>query len=304
MAEAAVSAGAPEGLISCLENPTLPATAELMSRPEIALVLATGGPGMVRAAYSSGKPTIAVGAGNVPAYVGASVPDAGEAAEMIITSKSFDNGTACVAEQSVVVASGVADQFLREFAARGAFWLDQAKQDALVKVLFDDRGGLRPAAVGQSAARLASLAGFSVPAGTRVLAAELTSVGADVPLSREILGPVLSVYRVRDGSQGWRRCREILALGGEGHTCAIHAADPREIAMFGTLPAGRIVINTPALFGGMGYSTDVDPSFQLGTGTWSGSICSDNVTPLHLINITRIAHEVRPWRGVYGPVEL
>lgn len=304
MAEAAVAAGAPEGLISCLENPTLPATRELMSRPEIALVLATGGPGMVRAAYSSGKPTIAVGAGNVPAYVGASVPDPGEAAEMIITSKSFDNGTACVAEQSVVVASGAAEAFLREFEKRGAFWLDKTQQEALVRVLFDDRGGLRPDAVGQDAAALAGRAGFAVPGGTRVLAAELDSVGADVPLSREILGPVLSVYRVADGAEGWRRCREVLVLGGEGHTCAVHAADPREIAPFGTLPAGRIVINTPALFGGMGYSTDVDPSFQLGTGTWSGSICSDNVTPLHLINITRIAHEVRPWRTVHDPVEL
>ena len=304
MAEAAVAAGAPEGLISCLENPTLPATRELMSRPEIALVLATGGPGMVRAAYSSGKPTIAVGAGNVPAYVGASVPDAAEAAEMIITSKAFDNGTACVAEQSVVVHEAVAEAFLREFEARGAYWMNAPQQAALVRVLFDDRGALRPDAVGQSAVRLAELAGFAVPSRTRVLACVLDRVGADTPLSREILGPVLSVYRVRDAAAGLARCQEVLALGGEGHTTALHADDPTEIAPFGTLRASRIVINTPALFGGMGYSTEVDPSFQLGTGTWSGSICSDNVTPLHLINIKRIAHEVRPWRSVYDPVEL
>lgn len=304
MAEAAVAAGAPEGLVSCIENPTLPATQELMRRPEIALVMATGGPGMVRAAYSSGKPTIAVGAGNVPAYVGVSVPDAAEAAEMIITSKSFDNGTACVAEQSVVVADAVAPAFLAAFEERGAYLLNAAQQERLVRVLFDERGALRPASVGQSAVRLAELAGFAVPTTTRVLAAELDSVGVDTPLSREILGPVLSVYRVRDAAAGWTRCREVLALDGEGHTCAVHAADPEEIAPFGALPAGRIVVNTPALFGGMGYSTDVDPSFQLGTGTWSGSICSDNVTPLHLINIKRIAHEVRPWRTVYDPVEL
>jgi len=304
MAEAAVAAGAPEGLISCLENPTLPATRELMGRPEIALVLATGGPGMVRAAYSSGKPTIAVGAGNVPAYVGASVPDAAEAAEMIITSKAFDNGTACVAEQSVVVHEAAAEAFLREFEVRGAYWMNAPQQAALVRVLFDDRGALRPDAVGQSAVRLAELAGFAVPSPTRVLACVLDRVGADTPLSREILGPVLSVYRVRDAAAGLARCREVLALGGEGHTTAVHAADPTEIAPFGTLRASRIVINTPALFGGMGYSTEVDPSFQLGTGTWSGSICSDNVTPLHLINIKRIAHEVRPWRSVYDPVEL
>src|SRR6478609_9610501 len=163
MAEAAVAAGAPEGLISCLENPTLPATRELMGRPEIALVLATGGPGMVRAAYSSGKPTIAVGAGNVPAYVGVSVADPAEAAEMIITSKSFDNGTACVAEQSVVVADAVAGPFLTAFAARGAHWLDAAQQDALARTLFDDHGAMRPASVGQSAVKLADMSGFSVP---------------------------------------------------------------------------------------------------------------------------------------------
>jgi acetaldehyde dehydrogenase (acetylating) len=304
MAEAAVGAGAPEGLISCLSSPTLAATAELMSRDEIALVLATGGPGMVRAAYSSGKPTIAVGAGNVPAYVGASVPDPAEAAEMIITSKSFDNGTACVAEQSVVVVDAVADDFLRAFAERGAFWMDAGQQQALTAVLFDERGALRPASVGQSARRLAELAGFAVPDGTRVLAAELDTVGAATSLSREILGPVLSVYRARDPRAGLARCREILALGGEGHTVAVHAADPDELAPFAALPAGRIVVNTPALFGGMGYSTEVDPSFQLGTGTWSGSICSDNVTPLHLINIKRVAHEVRPWRSVYDTVEV
>jgi acetaldehyde dehydrogenase (acetylating) len=302
MAEAASRAGAPDGLIGCLEAPTLPATAELMSRPEIALVLATGGPGMVRAAYSSGKPTIAVGAGNAPAYVGVSVPDAAEAAEMIITSKAFDNGTACVAEQSVVVAEPVWPEFSRSFVTAGAYWLSSEEQAALAGCLFDERGGLRPDAVGQGAEGLASLAGFAVPGGTRVLVAELDRVGTDVPLSREILGPVLSVYREPDPEAAWRRCREILALGGEGHTLAIHAADPDEMARFGTLPAGRIVVNTPALFGGMGYSACLDPSFQLGTGTWSGSICSDNVTPLHLINIKRIAHEVRPWRRLYGEV--
>ncbi len=299
MAEAAAAAGAPEGLVSCLESPTLEATRELMRHPDVRLVLATGGPGMVAAAYSSGKPTIAVGAGNVPAYVDVSVPDMAEAATMIVESKSFDNGTACVAEQSVVVAEPVADRFCHHLEEAGAVWLSTEQQDALARVLFDDRGALRPEAVGQSARRLAGLAGFTVPAGARVLAAQLDRVGPDELLSREILGPVLSIYREPDAEAGRRRCREILALGGEGHTVAVHATDPDVIAAFGTLPAGRIVINTPALFGGMGYSANVDPSFQLGTGTWSGSICSDNVTPLHLVNIKRIAHEVRPWRGVF-----
>jgi acetaldehyde dehydrogenase (acetylating) len=304
MAGAAVQAGAPEGLIGCLDAPSLAATAELMRQREVALVLATGGAGMVRAAYSSGKPTIAVGAGNVPAWVGASAPDLPEAAEMILSSKAFDNGTACVAEQSVVVADAVADEFFRHLEHRGTHWMTPDEQRALAEVLFTDDGTLRPANVGQSATRLAATAGFSVRSGTRVLAARLDRVGRDVPLSREVLGPVLSVFRVPDAATGWTRCREVLALGGEGHTVAIHAVDPTEIARFATLPAGRILVNTPALFGGMGFSAEVDPSFQLGTGTWSGSICSDNVTPLHLVNIKRVAHEVRPWRSVRDAVSV
>jgi acetaldehyde dehydrogenase (acetylating) len=302
MADAAESAGAPKGLIDCLSQPSFESTAELMSHPDVNLVLATGGPGMVRAAYRSGKPTIAVGAGNVPAYVGATCADPAEAAEMIIASKRFDNGTACVAEQSVVVVDTVADQFMAAFTSRGAYMMGPEEQAALVQVLFDERGGLRPDTVGQGAVRLAELAGFQVPGGTRVLACSLDKVGPETPLSREILGPVLSVYRERDPQSGLRRCREILAFGGEGHTVAVHASAPDEIAAFGALPAGRIVINTPALFGGMGFSAAVDPSFQLGTGTWSGSIVSDNVTPLHLINIKRLAHEIRPWRDVYAGV--
>jgi acetaldehyde dehydrogenase (acetylating) len=304
MAEAAVRAGAPEGVIGCLQSPTLALTAELMRRPEVALVLATGGAGMVRAAYSSGKPTIAVGAGNVPAFVGASAPDLREAAEMITSSKSFDNGTACVAEQSVVVVDDVADAFLDHLTQVGVHWLDRSEQKALTRALFGEGGALRPATVGQSAVRLAELSGFAVPEGTRVLAAQLDRVAEDEPLSREILGPVLSIYRAKDSEAARSRCREVLALGGEGHTLALHSTDEAEIARFAQLPAGRIVINTPALFGGMGYSTEVDPSFQLGTGTWSGSICSDNVTPLHLVNIKRVAHEIRPWRSVREPVSL
>lgn len=300
MAEAAVKAGAPEGIIGCLESPTLEATAALMRHRDVRLVLATGGPGMVAAAYSSGKPTIAVGAGNVPAYVDRSVADVREAATMIVASKSFDNGTACVAEQSVVIAEAIADEMISSMAAEGVYWMTPEEQRRLERTIFDERGGLRPNAVGQSARKLAAESTFGVPPNTLVLGAQLTKVGSDVLLSREILGPVLSVYREADADAGWRRCREILALGGEGHTVAVHATDPDVLARFASLPAGRIIVNSPALFGGMGYSCEVDPSFQLGTGTWSGSICSDNVTPLHLVNIKRVAHEVRPWREVFN----
>lgn len=301
MAEAAVEAGAPRGLIGWLSQPSLQATHELMRHDGVALVLATGGAGMVRAAYSSGKPTIAVGPGNVPAYVDRSAADPAEAAAMIIASKAFDNGTACVAEQSVVLHRDVAERVEDALSAQGAFWLDPGQQAALARTVFDDRLGLRPEAVGKSASVLADMAGFAVPPDTRVLTAMVEDVGRQTPLSLEILGPVLSVYRAADVEEAWGRCREVLAHGGEGHTVVVHAQDAEVVARFGTLPAGRILVNTPALFGGMGFTAAVDPSFQLGTGTWSGSICSDNVTPLHLINIKRVAHEIRPWRSVFNP---
>jgi acetaldehyde dehydrogenase (acetylating) len=278
MAQAAQRAGAPAGVIECLEHASIAATGELMRHPDVALVLATGGPGMVRAAYSSGKPTLAVGAGNVPVYVHRSVPDIGEAAEMIITSKSFDNGTACVAEQSVVLDEPIADRAMAAFRERGALFLSEAEELRLAGLIF----------------------GVDAPAGTRVLAAELDVVGPAAPLSAEILGPVLSFYRAATFEEGLTRCREILAFGGQGHTLGIHADDQEAIARLTDLPASRMPVNTPSLFGGMGYSTDIGPSFMLGTGTWSGSLTSDNVSPLHLINIKRLAFEARPWRGLYA----
>jgi acetaldehyde dehydrogenase (acetylating) len=301
MAEAAERAGAPRGLVSCLSEVTLAATGELMRHPDIALVMATGGPGMVRAAYSSGKPTLAVGAGNVPVYIHRSVKNVSEAALMAITSKSFDNGTACVAEQSIVLDEPIADAARAAFQSQGALFLDREQQERLAAVIFTERGELRPEAVGLSAKELARRSGVTAPSDCKVLGAELDVVGPKAPLSREILGPVLSFYRTADAQAGFRRCQEILAFGGEGHTLGLHCEADYVISQFSALPAGRIVINTPTLFGGMGYSCATDPSFMLGTGTWSGSIVSDNVTPLHLINIKRVAHEVRPWRTIYSP---
>src|SRR5258708_4650097 len=299
MAVDAVKAGAPGGLGSCLSEVTLQATGELMRHPDISLVLATGGPGMVRAAYSSGKPTFAVGAGNVPVYIHRSVKDVKEAALMAITSKSFDNGTACGAEQSIVLDQPVADAALAAFAAQGTHFLLPEDQEKLGRIIFTEKGEFKPEAVGLSAQELARRIGLTVPSGCKVLGAVLSEVGPQSPLSREILGPVLSFYHTADLNAGYERCRQILAFGGEGHTLGIHCEDDQVIGMLSALPAGRIVINTPTLFGGMGYSCATDPSFMLGTGTWSGSIVSDNVTPLHLINIKRIAHEVRPRRSLY-----
>jgi acetaldehyde dehydrogenase (acetylating) len=301
MAAAAERAGAPKGLLDCLSGGQLAATRELMSHRDVALVMATGGPAMVRAAYSSGKPTLAVGAGNVPVYVHRSVVDVGEAALMVVTSKSFDNGTACVAEQSVVLDEPIADAALKAFEQHGTAFLSPKQQARLIELLFVGRGGaLNPEAVGKTAVELAGRIGATVPAGTRVLGALLSEVGPQAPLSAEVLGPFLSFYRTADLDAGIGRCRQILAFGGEGHTLGLHGRDESMIARMAGLPVSRIVVNTPSLLGGMGFSAGTDPSFMLGTGTWSGSIVSDNVTPLHLINIKRVAHENRPWRDLYS----
>jgi len=300
MAAAAELAGAPKGLLQCLSSGQLPATRELMAHRNIALVMATGGAAMVRAAYSSGKPTLAVGAGNVPVYIHRSVADVA-AALMIVTSKSFDNGTACVAEQTVVLDEPIADAALAAFRQHGTVFLDAEQQQRLAALLFIGRGALNPEAVGQTAVELARRIGVTVPAGTKVLGALLDDVGPQTPLSAEILGPVLSFYRARDLAAAHQRCREVLAFGGEGHTLGLHGRDEAMLAAMSDLPASRIVVNTPSLLGGMGFSAGTDPSFMLGTGTWSGSIVSDNVTPMHLINIKRIAFENRPWRDIYSP---
>jgi acetaldehyde dehydrogenase (acetylating) len=301
MAAAAEKAGAPKGLLGCLSGGQLPATRELMAHRDIALVMATGGAAMVRAAYSSGKPTLAVGAGNVPVYIHRSVADVSEAALMVIVSKSFDNGTACVAEQSVVLDEPIADAAIKAFEQHGTVFLDAENQRRLSELLFMGRGALNPEAVGQTAIELARRIGLTVPPGTKVLGAALNDVGPQTPLSAEILGPVLSFYRARDLDAAHARCREVLAFGGEGHTLGLHGRDQAMIARMSDLPASRIVVNTPSLLGGMGFSAGTDPSFMLGTGTWSGSIVSDNVGPLHLINIKRVAHENRPWRDIYLP---
>lgn len=301
MAEAAERAGAPIGLLQCLSGGQLSATRELMAHRDTALVMATGGAAMVRAAYSSGKPTLAVGAGNVPVYIHRSVVDVSEAALMVITSKSFDNGTACVAEQSVVLDEPIADAAIKAFEQHGTVFLDAEQQRRLTELLFIGRGALNPEAVGQTATELARRIGMTVPPGTKVLGAALDDVGPQTPLSAEILGPVLSFYRTRDLGAAHQRCREVLAFGGEGHTLGLHGQDAEMVARMSDLPASRIVVNTPSLLGGMGFSAGTDPSFMLGTGTWSGSIVSDNVTPMHLINIKRVAHQNRPWRDIYLP---
>ncbi|QLQ09909.1 MAG: aldehyde dehydrogenase family protein [Nocardioidaceae bacterium] len=299
MAEAAETYGAPRGLIQCLVGADLAGTQELMRHRRTAIVMATGGPAMVRAAYSSGKPTLAVGAGNVPVYVDRTrSDDLDEIADMLLSSKSFDYGTACVAEQAIIVDRPVADRLRHAIRAAGGYFCTWREAEALGKVLFQHNGGLVVDSVGQSPQRLGELAGFQPPPGTRVLLADLESVGRDAPLSAEKLAPVLAYYVVDGADEGIRRAEEILRFGGLGHTAAVHAADSDVVTQFSRVPAARILVDTPCLHGGIGWSCDMDPSFMLGTGTVSGSIVSDNVTALHLINIKRVAYESRPWRSI------
>lgn len=255
---------------------------------------------MVKAAYSSGKPTLAVGPGNVPVYVHESRRhDLADVADQILTSKSFDYGTACAGEQALVVDRSIADQLQAEVRASGGYFCTPSEADRLAGVLFDESGAIRPEAVGKSAQELAERSDFGVPPRTRVLLAPETEVGRRRPLSREKLDPVLAWYVANDVDHGYDLCHQVLRFGGDGHTLAVHADDSEVVSRFSRLPANRVLINQPALMGAMGFSADIEPSYMLGTGTASGSIVSDNVTALHLINIKRVAYESRPWRTIY-----
>jgi acetaldehyde dehydrogenase (acetylating) len=300
MARAAEQLGAPKGLIQCLDHVTIQGTAELMKHRRTSVVMATGGPGMVKAAYSSGKPTLAVGAGNVPAYVHKSMAgELGEVAEMIVASKSFDWGTACVSEQAVIADPEIARDLRTELKLKGCYFCTAPEADRLARVIFTGESAMNRDRVGQAPEVLADLAGFSVPPRTRCLVSEETEIGWQRPLSAEKLNPVLAFYEARDSAHGVELAHGIARFGGWGHSAVIHANDPEAVAEFARVPTGRVLVNVPAIHGGAGYATDLEPSFMLGTGTWSGSITSDNVTALHLINIKRVAWGNRPWRDIY-----
>ncbi len=292
--------GAPKGLIQCLDQVTIQGTAELMRHQRTSVIMATGGPGMVRAAYSSGKPTLAVGAGNVPCYVHRSMArDLGEVAERIVVSKSFDWGTACVAEQAVIADPEIARELRQELRLAGCYFCTPAEADRLAGTIFLENRAMNPERVGQPPLKLAELADFSVPPRTRCIVSEETEIGWQRPLSAEKLNPVLAFYEARDGDHAIELSRNVVKFGGWGHSAVIHSHDPHAVARYSTIPTGRVLVNVPAIHGGAGYATDLEPSFMLGTGTWSGSMTSDNVTALHLINIKRVAWANRSWRDFY-----
>jgi acetaldehyde dehydrogenase (acetylating) len=306
MSEAARHAGAPEGSINWMTTVTLEGTQELMKSRDVAVILATGGMGLVRAAYSSGKPAYGVGPGNAPCYIESSA-DIRKAVSDIIIGKTFDNGLLCSSPNSVVVDAGLAEEVKREFVNQGAYFLKNPEIDAVAKVLVSPQRLPNPAFVGRPAAFIAEKAGVSVPAGTRVLIAQLGGVGRDFPLSIEKLCPVLSFYIVQDWREGCERCKEILRYGGMGHTMSIHSRNDQIILEFGLKkPAYRIVVNTPTTHGSIGLTTGLDPAMTLGCGGWGGNITSDNISPKHLINVKRVAYETTPAKtsGVQAPTPI
>jgi acetaldehyde dehydrogenase (acetylating) len=294
MGEAARRAGAPDGSVSCMTTVTLEGTQELMKSREVAVILATGGMGLVRAAYSAGKPAYGVGPGNAPAFIERSA-DVPKAVRDVVTGKTFDNGVLCSSENSVVVDGPVVDEVKREFVKNGGYFMSAAESDAVAAVLLGPQRLPNPKLVGRPATLIAQAAGISVPAETRVLIAELKGVGRDFPLSIEKLSPVLSFYVVADWKEGCERCIEILRYGGMGHTMSIHSRNDQIILEFGLKkPAGRIVVNTPTTHGSIGLTTGLDPAMTLGCGGWGGNITSDNISPRHLLNIKRLAYETTP----------
>jgi acetaldehyde dehydrogenase (acetylating) len=294
MHEGARRAGAPDGAINWMTTVTIEGTQELMKARETAVILATGGMGLVRAAYSAGKPAYGVGPGNAPAYIERSA-DVAKAVRDIVTGKTFDNGVLCSSENSVVVDAPIVEEVKRRFAADGAYFMSTAEIDAVGKILVSPQRLPNPSLVGRPAAYIAKQAGITVPEGTRVLIAELAGVGRDFPLSIEKLCPVLSFYVVNDWRDGCERCKQILRYGGMGHTMSIHSRNDDIVLQFGLKkPAYRIVVNSPTTHGSIGLTTGLDPAMTLGCGGFGGNITSDNISPRHLLNIKRLAYEITP----------
>lgn len=288
--EAAVKAGAPEGIIGCIEFPSLELTGELMHEADI--ILATGGPGMVHAAYSSGKPALGVGAGNTPVIIDESA-DIKLAVNSIIHSKTFDNGMICASEQSVTVLDGIYDEVRAEFERRGCYFLKGDELDKVRHTILIN-GALNAKIVGQSAHTIAQLAGVNVPEETKILIGEVESVELSEEFAHEKLSPVLAMYHAKDFDEALDKAEKLVCDGGHGHTASlyIHPAQKEKIMKHAErMEACRIVINTPSSFGGIGdlYNFKMAPSLTLGCGTWGGNSVSENVGVKHLLNVKTVA---------------
>jgi acetaldehyde dehydrogenase (acetylating) len=293
--------GVPEDLVCCMSDVSVEGSTELMRHPDVSLVLATGSAAMVKAAYSVGKPTYAVGPGNVPAYIHESA-DVGEAADGTVASAVFDYGTPCASEQAVVADRSIEPRLRQAMEDVGARFLTQDEAERLARAVFTPQLTFVPDCVGQSPQWLGERAGIAVDPSATVLVVAPGGVGMSHPLSMEILTSTLKWYPVSGLAEAIVRTGELLAFGGEGHTAAVWAADELVAGTFAARArAFRVLVNTPAAFGAMGATTALAPSFMLGTGTWAGSITADNIGPLHLVNRKRIARGVRGWRELNVP---
>ena len=294
MRDVAINAGLPADAIICLKNSTIEGTEALMKHRNTAVILATGGTGLVRAAYSSGKPAFGVGPGNVPVFIERSAIVEKAVAD-ILTGTCFDNGTICASEQSVVVDAPIEAQVREQFGKQGGHFLDRSDADAVAKILLSPQKTLNAGIVGKSAKFIADLAGITIPDGTRCLLADCAGVGRDHPWSIEKLSPTLAFF-VADGLEaGANRCQEILHFGGMGHTAGMHTQDRAAAIRYGQqMPAARVIINSPTTHGAIGFSTDLPPSMTLGCGSWGGNVTSDNISPMHLMDIKRVAFETKP----------
>lgn len=286
---AAHAAGAPPGLIECIERPSIPLVDALMRSPQVAVVMATGGGPMVRAAYSSGNPAIGVGPGNAPAYIDTSA-DMRKAARMIVSSKSFDNSVLCTSESVLLVQQKDAQRFERELRAAGAYLCQEREVERLRAYLFPD-GDLNPAAIGKSAVWIAREAGLKVLPATQVLVANVQHIGVDEPLTKEKLCPVLALYAVDSFERATRSAQMILRLSGAGHSAAFHGNDPQKALDFAArLNVYRVVVNAPCAQGASGFATHLPPTFMIGTGYFGRSCVGENVGPQHLVHWTRLAY--------------
>ncbi|CAG9620307.1 aldehyde dehydrogenase family protein [Sutcliffiella rhizosphaerae] len=291
--EAAVKAGAPEGIIGWIEKTSLAATEELMMHRDVQLILATGGGGLVRAAYSSGKPAYGVGPGNVPVYIHRSAKVA-KTVKMIVDSKTFDNGTICATEQAIVVDRNIKEMTIRELKNNGAYFLNEEEKRKMEKLISPTPGKLNPEIVGQSAVKIASLAGISVPRDTRLLIVEETKIGKDIPFSIEKLSPIFPLYTANSYEEAKDLCLRILNLGGRGHSLSLHTNEDNVAKEFAqTMPVSRILVNTLSSIGAVGGTTALMPSLTLGCGSYGGNITSDNITARHLLNVKKMAYGIK-----------
>ena len=289
LADAASRAGAPDGTIQCLSRASMEGADALMHNDNVAAIVATGGPGLVKAAYSAGKPALGVGAGNVPAFIERTA-DVKKAVHDIVVSKTFDHGMICASEQHILADQPVRDEVIACLKAENCYIMNEEETAKVAKTIMTPDNGMDANFVGKSACYIAEHAGVTVPQGTKLLIAPMDGYGKEYPLSHEKLTSVLGFYCVKDWHDACALSMGLLSIGGIGHSLAVHSKDDAIIREFGAKPVSRILVNTPSSLGGIGYTTNITPSLTLGCGTCGGSSLDENLSPMHLINVKKLAY--------------